>query len=68
MNSFTYEYQIAQTPFVEKALFSIDLFCIFAKNLLTVFVGSISALSILFHCSVCLSFYQYHTVLITLDL
>ena len=30
--------------------------------------GSISGLSILFHLSVCLCFYQYHTVLITVAL
>ena len=55
------------TVFIKPFLYLLNCLCTFVKYQLTIVV-SISGLSILFHWYICLSFHQYHTVLITIIL
>ena len=66
---FACECPVVSAPVLEVTVFALlHYFHSFIKDQLIYLWESISGLLILFHLYVCLFFYQYYTILITLDL
>lgn len=65
---FCIQYAVVPTPLLKRLYFIyINPFCTFEENQLITYTG-IFLDSVLLHCSISLSLYQYHYVLIIVDL